>query len=141
MLDLSSFSREEAVRLLSVSEPPCVRFAVRDDGRPIFREDMVAITAAALLSRASVAAAGRGEQKRDDADGGAAGRALAAGAAPGNGWCAAASAASPSLKWHHSRVDRCGSALRVGMTLAEAHSTGRRQGRFNLRSEPVSPRQ
>jgi hypothetical protein len=48
VLDLSSFTREEAAKLLSTSEPPCVRFVMRD-GRPTFREAAIAAGVAATL--------------------------------------------------------------------------------------------
>ena len=39
VLDLSVYTREEAARLLSTKEPPCVRFALRD-GVPVFRDSL-----------------------------------------------------------------------------------------------------
>jgi hypothetical protein len=45
---LSAFTREEAAKLLSTSEPPCVRFLVRED-RPVFREAAIAAGVAATL--------------------------------------------------------------------------------------------
>ena len=60
VLDLSAYSREEAAALLSVAEPPCVRFVLRD-GKPVFREVLrtaiVAVTiagAAESVVRAAV---------------------------------------------------------------------------------------
>jgi len=55
VLDLSTFTREEAARLLSTSEPPCVRF-VMQEGKPIFRE--VLRTAALVTVLAGAAEAG-----------------------------------------------------------------------------------
>ncbi|MCA1825398.1 MAG: hypothetical protein LC689_00480 [Myxococcales bacterium] len=55
MLDLSTFTREEAARLLSTSEPPCVRFVLRE-GRPVFREALR--TAAMVTVLAGAAQAG-----------------------------------------------------------------------------------
>jgi hypothetical protein len=48
VLDLSSYTREEAARLLSTSEPPCVR-VMTQDGRPIFRGAAIAAGVAATL--------------------------------------------------------------------------------------------
>ena len=59
VLDLSSFTREEAARLLSTSEPPCVRFVLRD-GPPVFREALrtaVMVTVLAGAAQAGVRAA------------------------------------------------------------------------------------
>jgi hypothetical protein len=49
VLDLSQFTREEAARILSKTVPPCVRFALRD-GKPLFRNAVVAAGAAAFLT-------------------------------------------------------------------------------------------
>ncbi len=54
VLDLSAFTRQEAAALLSVAEPPCVRFVLRE-GRPVFRE--VLRTAAMAAALAGVAEA------------------------------------------------------------------------------------
>jgi hypothetical protein len=54
VLDLSSFTREEAAALLSTSEPPCVRFALRD-GRPVFRDVVRAAAVAAVIAGAGEA--------------------------------------------------------------------------------------
>jgi hypothetical protein len=51
VLDLSSFTREEAAALLSTSEPPCVRFVLRD-GRPMFRDVLRTASVAAMLAGA-----------------------------------------------------------------------------------------
>ena len=51
VLDLSWFTREEAAALLSTSEPPCVRFVLRD-GRPMFREVLRTASVAAMLAGA-----------------------------------------------------------------------------------------
>jgi hypothetical protein len=51
VLDLSSFTREEAAALLSTSEPPCVRFVLRD-GRPMFRDVLRTASVAAMLGGA-----------------------------------------------------------------------------------------
>ena len=59
VLDLSTFTREEAARLLSASEPPCVRFVLRD-GRPVFREALptaMMVTVLAGAAQAGVRAA------------------------------------------------------------------------------------
>jgi hypothetical protein len=48
VLDLSCYTRAEAAKLLSTSEPPCVRFLMRD-GRPIFREAAIAAGVAVTL--------------------------------------------------------------------------------------------
>jgi|SRR6267142_3490264 len=49
VLDLSSFTREEAAALLSTSEPPCVRFVLRE-GRPMFRDVLRTASVAAMLA-------------------------------------------------------------------------------------------
>jgi len=51
VLDLSSFTREEAAALLSTSEPPCVRFVLRD-GRPMFRDVLRTASVAVMLAGA-----------------------------------------------------------------------------------------
>src|SRR5690349_11794549 len=52
VLDLSTFTREEAARLLSTSEPPCVRFVVRE-GRPVFRDALRTAAIAATIAGAA----------------------------------------------------------------------------------------
>jgi hypothetical protein len=54
VLDLSSFTREQAAALLSSSEPPCVRFVLRD-GRPMFRDVLRTASVAAMLAGAAQA--------------------------------------------------------------------------------------
>src|SRR5207244_4517508 len=54
VLDLSTFTREEAARLLSTSEPPCVRFVMRD-GRPMFREALRTAVMVTVLAGAAQA--------------------------------------------------------------------------------------
>ena len=50
--DLSACTREEAASLLSVAEPPCVRFGLRD-GKPVFREVLRTAMVAATLAGAA----------------------------------------------------------------------------------------
>lgn len=56
VLDLSTFTREEAARLLSTSQPPCVRFVLRE-GRPVFSETLRTAAVAATLAGAAFATA------------------------------------------------------------------------------------
>ena len=56
VLDLSTFTREEAARLLSTSVPPCVRFVLRD-GKPVFRKVVAAAAVAGLVGAAALARA------------------------------------------------------------------------------------
>jgi len=55
VLDLSAYTREEAAALLSVAEPPCVRFALAD-GKPVFREVLRTAMIAATLAGAAESA-------------------------------------------------------------------------------------
>jgi len=57
--DARFVEHDEAARLLSTSEPPCVRFVLRD-GRPVFREALrtaVMVTVLAGAAQAGVRAA------------------------------------------------------------------------------------
>ena len=56
VLDLSSFTREEAARILSTAEPPCVRFVLRDE-KPVFRQVARAAVVATVLAGAATATA------------------------------------------------------------------------------------